>query len=152
MPKRTKTPPPSATTSTERSPPFTLEFYVEADGKEVVLSWLRGLSLRKRQVIGAAMNEVLQHLGVDVCSTEFGKQLGQGLFEFRIRQDEDSVRPGVPPEKILLRVFCHAYGDKVVLLVGGYDKGEDPSARRQQKEIEVARKRLADWKRRKTSA
>lgn len=148
MPKRKTPPPTSPSVSTAGAPPFTLEFYEEADGKAVVLNWLRSLSLRKKQVIGNAMNEILQHLGLDVCETEFGKQLGRGLFEFRVRQDEDSVRPGVPPEKILLRVFCHAYGDKVIVLVGGYDKGEDPSVKRQQKEIDVARKRLADWKRR----
>ena len=110
-------------------------------------NWLRGLSLRKKQLIGAAMNSVLPHLGVDVCDTKYGKQIGGGLFEFRVRQDAGSVQPGLPPEKILLRVFCHAYGNRIVLLVGGYDKGEDPSKRRQQAEIEVARERLADWKR-----
>lgn len=132
-----------------RSPPFELEFYVDGEGNEVVRSWLRGLSLRKRQVFGAAMNSVLQHLGVAVCETKYGKQLGGGLFEFRLRQDADSMEPGLPPEKILLRGFCHAHGDKIVLLLGGYDKGEDPSRKRQQGEIEVARKRLADWKHRK---
>lgn len=123
---------------------------MDGQGREVVLNWLRGLSLRKKQVIGAAMNSVLQHLGVRVCETRYGKQIGGGLFELRVRQDADSVQPGLPPEAILLRAFCHAHGNKVVLLVGGYDKGEDPSKKRQQTEIEVARDRLAGWKRRKT--
>jgi phage-related protein len=48
----------------------------------------------------------------------------------------------------VLRVFCHAYGDRIVLLLGGFDKGADPSAKRQQGEIDVARKRLADFRRR----
>jgi hypothetical protein len=43
---------------------------------------------------------------------------------------------------VLLRAFCHAHGDKVVLLLGGYDKGRDPSAKRQQREIATARKLL----------
>jgi hypothetical protein len=38
-----------------------------------------------------------------------------------------------------------------VLLLGGYDKGADPSAKRQQNEIAIARKRLAYFKRRATS-
>lgn len=129
-----------------RLPPFDLEFYVDGQGNELVRAWLRGLSLRKKQVIGAAMNSVLQHLGIGVCETTYGKQLGGGLFEFRVRQDAGSVQPGLPPEKILLRAFCHAYGDKVVLLLGGYDKGEAPSKKRQQAEIELARARLAEWK------
>ncbi len=35
-----------------------------------------------------------------------------------------------------------------MLLLGGYDKGADPNAKRQQREIATARKRLADFKRR----
>jgi len=132
-----------------KGPPFELEFYIDARGNEVVRNWLRGLSLRKKQIIGAAMNSVLQHLGIGVCDTKYGKQIGGGLFEFRVRQDADSVHPGLPPEEVLLRVFCHAHGNKIVLLVGGYDKGEDPSKKRQQAEIEVARGRLAEWRRRK---
>ena len=45
-----------------------------------------------------------------------------------------------------MRVFCHAHGDRLVLLLGGYDKGEDASAKRQNKEIEEARARLRRWK------
>ncbi len=60
-------------------PPFRLEFYVEEDGRQVVRDWLRGLSLRKKQVLGAAMFKVLQHLGVEVCQSEFGRQLEGGL-------------------------------------------------------------------------
>jgi hypothetical protein len=88
------------------------------------------------------MDRNLQRLGVGVCGTEFGRQLGGGLFEFRLRTE--SLGEGAE-KKPVLRVFCHAYGRKVVLLVGGYDKGEDPSPRRQQAEIGVARWRLADW-------
>lgn len=58
----------------------------------------------------------------------------------------------LPPEAILLRVFCHAYGDRVVLLLGGYDKGEDTSKKRQAKEIEEARARLRRWKARQKQA
>jgi len=45
-------------------------------------------------------------------------------------------------------VFCHAYGNRVVLLLGGYDKGADPSPRRQNEEIALTRARLGDWRRR----
>ena len=102
------------------------------------------------------MNAVLQELGIGVCESQFGKQLGRGLFEFRLRQKVGEVgttRGGrrLPPEEILLRVFCHAYGDRIVLLLGGYDKGEDPSRKRQNEEIEEARSRLRRWKARKHS-
>jgi hypothetical protein len=61
-------------------PPYSLEFYAEDDGKPVMRNWLRSLSLTKKQALGAAMNEVLQQLGIGVCGTEFGKPLGNGLF------------------------------------------------------------------------
>jgi hypothetical protein len=46
----------------------------------------------------------------------------------------------------VLRVFCHAHGDRKILVLHGYDKGKSPSSRRQQREIEVARSRLALWR------
>jgi hypothetical protein len=36
--------------------------------------------------------------------------------------------------------------DKVVLLLGGYDKGKDPKMRRQDREVEKASKNLTAWR------
>ena len=55
--------------------------------------------------------------------------------------------PPATPEKVLLRVFVHFHGQRVILLLHGYDKGADDSPRHQQREIAVARKRLGAWKR-----
>jgi hypothetical protein len=46
---------------------------------------------------------------------------------------------------VLLRLFVTFHGDHVVLLFQGYDKGRDPSDRRQAKEIQTARKHLKAW-------
>lgn len=57
------------------------------------------------------------------------------------------------PDKLVLRAFCNLRpGGKIVLLLGGYDKGEDPGERRQQREIEAARKRLAELQLREAKA
>ena len=40
-----------------------------------------------------------------------------------------------PRQRILLRVFVHFHGSRVILLLGGYDKGKDPSEKKQQREI-----------------
>jgi putative component of toxin-antitoxin plasmid stabilization module len=114
--------------------PFTLEFYKDAAGVQPVRVWLRGLTPDQRRSIGAALREVLQARGVAVCGTQFGRQLGAGLFEFRLRS-----------EGLLIRIFCHAHGDKVILLLGGYDKGKSPGEKRQADEIASARRRLAAW-------
>ena len=134
---------------------YTLEFYQDEQGHEPVLDWLRRLTPPKRRAIGVAMFEILQHEGSRVVGTNFGKGLGGGIFEFRLDQDAAQVlaRKGkrvrfesTEASKILLRVFCHAHGDRIVLLWGGYDKGERPSARHQQFQIELARTRLRAWK------
>jgi phage-related protein len=117
--------------------PYEIEFYEDSAGCKPCLEWIKELDTRNRRALGTAMREILQHQGINVCSSPFGKQLGEGLFEFRLRDDG-----------LLLRVFCHAYGNKIVLLLSGYDKGESPGERRQQREIGVARKRLKAWQQR----
>jgi hypothetical protein len=49
-------------------------------------------------------------------------------------------------EEILLRVYCHAFGDKIVLLLAGYDKLRSPSRKRENDEIALARKRLVEFR------
>ncbi len=136
---------------------YELEFYEDEAGDKPVRRWImEELTRAQRFDLGQALREQLQEKGVGVCASAYGKQLGKGLFEFRLRRDGS---PAVPfgqrrggEAKLLLRVFCHAYGDKVVLLLGGYDKGADPSHRRQNEEIALARGRLADWRRRHARA
>lgn len=61
--------------------------------------------------------------------------LGQLCFVERAQSDPEKSA------KILLRVFfCTGPGRKIILLLSGYDKGKDPSGRRQQREIVKARK------------
>ncbi|HAF09643.1 MAG TPA: hypothetical protein DCK98_06115 [Chloroflexi bacterium] len=82
------------------------------------------------------MSEVLQRYGVDVCRTEYGKQLGGGLFEFRLGNDSDELiakhADKAPDDEddegeILLRDFGHAHGNRLVLLLASYDKAAEPA-------------------------
>jgi putative component of toxin-antitoxin plasmid stabilization module len=140
---------------------YTLEFYEDEHGDEPVLRWLRSLTPRKRRAIGVAMYEILQHEGPRVVGTNFGKMIGGGIFEFRLDQTATEVlarkgkraRPEMDaPAKILLRVFCHAHGNRIVLLLAGYDKGERPSRRHQQAQIALAKQRLRAWRARQAAA
>ncbi len=110
------------------------------------LRWIKqDLSPTKRRALGMAMNEVLQRHGVQVVGERsWGRQLGEGLFEFRI--DRTVKANDEITEKIVLRVFCHAFGDRKVLVLHGYDKGKSPASQRQQREIELARSRLTAWR------
>ena len=141
---------------TSNARPFTLEFYVEPDsGRAPVHEWITSeLSPFQRRSLGVAMSEILERQGIAVCGGEYGKQLGQGLFEFRLRHGADEIvamftsqKPDArDAEAILLRVYCHAYGDKIVLLLAGYDKLASPSKKRENEAIALARRRLAQFK------
>lgn len=138
-----------------------IEFYETPDGRVPVEEWLESLSPSKRRAAAAGLEMILAVDGLAVCASPWGKHLGQGLFEFRLRHSAREIanirgeRPISPagkmtaPETVVLRFFCHASGDRVLVLLGAYDKGRDPSPRRQRREIEQARKRLRDFKTRK---
>ncbi len=125
--------------------PYELEFFTEESGHAPALRWIRDeLSPTKRRALGAAMQEVLQWHGVQVVGERsWGRHLGGGLFEFRLDRTVKSTDHIV--EKLALRVFCHAHGDRKILVLHGYDKGTRTSPHHQRREIEVARARLRNW-------
>jgi phage-related protein len=131
--------------------PYQLDFFEDDGGDKPCLRWIKELTPTKRQAIGVAMEQVLQTQGLAVCNEKaWGKQLGRGVFEFRLMRKrryevKQKGRKVEKVEQISLRVFCHAYGERRILLLHGYDKGEDPKGRRQQREIEIARQRLRRW-------
>lgn len=139
---------------------YHLEFYEADDGSMPVEDWLGDLEKSdptKRDAVVYALANILARKGTDVCETELGKALGKGLYEFRLRHTRDELQAKYSPKtqaaddgtaassvsvKVLMRVFFSVHGDKVVLLLGGYDKGTDSSPKRQNNEINIARKRL----------
>lgn len=140
----------------EAAPPYEVEFFEDDDGREPALEFMRSLPPFKKRAIGVALNEVLAYEGPNVASGNMGRSLGDGLYEFRLDQNAEQIlrrrgktaRREVEKGKILLRVFFHPHGDKLILLLSGYDKGEQPSKAHQQKEIGEARKLLKRWRQR----
>lgn len=45
----------------------------------------------ERAVVQAAIEHVLVPKGIDICSGEWGKNLGQGLYELRIRRTLETL-------------------------------------------------------------
>ncbi len=70
---------------------FEIEFYEDENGREPALAFMQSLSAPKRRAIGVALNEVLAHLGANVVGTDYGKNLGGGLYEFRLDQNAEEV-------------------------------------------------------------
>jgi hypothetical protein len=130
---------------------WTVALFEDDDGRQPAREWLESLDSGKQAAAFAAIETVLADMGPDVCATEYGKHLGKGLFEFRIRHDEAVIRGKAGQDRVgkrtevLLRIFCHAHGERIVTLLGGYDKGAAPNKRRQDREIETARGRLRSF-------
>ncbi|MFV0316916.1 MAG: hypothetical protein ACK5O2_08130 [Microthrixaceae bacterium] len=136
---------------------WTPEPFEADDGTIPFQRFVDDLSDFKFVALDTAIDRVLSARGIDLVRTEWLKALGEGLHEFRVRHDADEVArrfggdvPDIEgrPEKVLLRVFVHFYGQKVILLLGGYDKGDAPKPRRQQREIAEARRLLGQFKER----
>ena len=75
-----------ATLAEMRGPLFTIEFFEDDNGRSPVEEWMDSdLTDIELAAVLSGLERVLSHRGIDVCGTEWGKQLGEGLFEFRIR-------------------------------------------------------------------
>jgi hypothetical protein len=134
---------------------WTLRLAEAADGSCPYATFLKSLDEYSFTVLDIAVGTFLARQGHNVCDTEWGKNFGGGLYEFRVRRTLSVLCNlagiDVPASlntdhKILLRVFFAVEGDRIVLLLGGYDKGDDPSEKRQNKEIKKARGLLTDHK------
>jgi len=134
-----------------------LEVLETESGYEPYAAFVASLDPYRREVLAAAIRTILARQGHNVCGTEWGKTLGKGLYEFRVRRELATICKeagiDVPTDApagggVLLRVFFAVHGSRVVLLIGGYDKGAHPASRRQQKEIQQARALLKNHQRR----
>lgn len=135
-----------------------IELYEDAQGRRPVEKWIDGLSDQKSEAVVVALQEVLAVNGITLTSGAWLKSLGSGLYEFRIRHSKNEIQRMYKTankglmggaEAILLRIFVAFEGQKLIVLLGGYDKGKSDKHSFQQAQIEIARKRLRDWKRRR---
>jgi hypothetical protein len=140
---------------------WTPAVYTTLDGTAPYLRFRDSLTDVGRAALDTAIEVVLAARGIDLAGTEWLKALGSGLHEFRIRHTADEAArmfgaEAIPAlrtsERVLQRVFVHFHGQRFILLIGGYDKGNDPNERRQQREIAAARRLLAEFQERERQA
>ena len=109
----------------------------------------RELTVYQQEILDAAVRGVLAIEGTAVCQSHWGKSLGQGLYEFRVQKKSKKqlmqrVDPSYEPKpgderSMTLRAFFITRGRRLILLLTAYDKGGNPSKKRQQLEIKTAR-------------
>ena len=115
--------------------PWRIEYYVDEHGRDPFRRWVDGLPPSAAR---AVIDEIELRLALDgpnVCRDHWGRSLGLGLYEFRIRKHE-----------ILVRVFFGTARRRVVIILAGLDKGRRP--KHQRAAIEEARRRLANHRHR----
>jgi hypothetical protein len=81
---------------------FHLEFYESDGGTMPVLEWLNKLESSdgaKHDAVVYGLQVILAREGAGVCGTEFGKNLGKGLCEFRLRHTRDELQAKAEPHK-----------------------------------------------------
>ena len=137
---------------------WTVEFYEDSQGRRPVEKWIDGLNDQKAEAVLVALQEVLAVNGIKLASGAWLKSLGKGLYEFRIRHSASEIQAMYKvankglvggAEAILLRVFVAFEGERLIVLIGAYDKGKNDKQGFQKAQIEIARKRLRDWKHRR---
>jgi hypothetical protein len=116
---------------------------------------LKKLSKPNALVTYEAIRNLLAVEGVALASELWLKSLGGGLWEFRVGRTTSAVLSRIKSAeeldlshgKLLIRVFCAFPRGKLLLLLSLYDKGREPSPKKQQSEIAKARKLLTKWER-----
>jgi hypothetical protein len=132
---------------------WNLQVYASPHGATPWEASLRALDPVAQITLTTAIRVILAKQGNQVCETEWGKSLGKGLYEFRVRRTlaticrtyNVAVPAGVDLDQaVLLRAFFAVESQRVVLLLSCYDKGKDATERRQNREIRKARKLLKE--------
>jgi putative component of toxin-antitoxin plasmid stabilization module len=136
-----------------------IKFYVNAFGVSPVQKWIDSIkTIGNRVVLITAIEELLASQGRNLTNTPWLKSVGGGIYEFRVKvpnslpskypwffTDTEVVRLN----KSLFRVFLYFSANNEILILHGYDKQIDNKKNYQQKQIQVAKKRLADYLRSK---
>ncbi len=133
---------------------WTLQIYETNNGALPYGIFRDSLDVYTRAVLDISVEEILRRQGNNVCnSLKFGRSLRGGLYEFKISKSLSSLVKDLGishpltdqgKKSVLLRVFFAVEGEKVLILLAGYDKKKDDSSKRQNKEITYARKLLRE--------
>lgn len=119
-------------------PLYEIDTYQRPDGTRPFDNFFGDLSAVEKAALLQGIRRVLAYEGTDVTKSEWGKNLGQGLYEFRVRRRAEEIEsmfqervgpdialPGAS-ESVLLRAYFYPHGDKLILLLSGFDKGARP--------------------------
>lgn len=115
--------------------PWRIEISREFDFEK----FLRRLPEKSAAYVVRFLETNLNEYGERLAGTDLVKPLGGGLFELRLKSNQHELG-----NRLLVRIFFQQQREKLILILGAYDKGRDPSKKRQRIEIAIARKRMVE--------
>ena len=101
---------------------------LEYQNLQAFYRFLKKLDEKHADYVRLMVSVTLKRYGPDICETNLGKSLGQGLYEMRLRRN-----PG-----LLVRIFFCVEGNVLVIL-SAYDKKAHDSPTYQNEQIRNAR-------------
>ena len=130
------------------------DYILDAADAHLFAKQLNSMQNEDSELVQVAIRQLLVVAGLDLMGTDWLKKVAPELWEFRIGKTSTAVfskiglapPEGFRPRRILVRVFCSFQNGRIILLLSIYDKGRDPTAKRQRREIEKASRLLVDWK------
>ena len=114
--------------------------------------FVRSLTPAKQRTLEASIDKIMLVHGFELVDGDLVKNLGGGLYEFRVGptttriMNKAGLESKIPHQKIVIRVFVSFEADRMIVLLGSYDKGANDSKSKQQSEIAKARQILKAWK------
>lgn len=113
---------------------------------------VKSLTPAKQRTLETSIDKILLVHGFELVDGDLVKNLGGGLYEFRVgptttrMMNKAGLESKIPHQKIVIRVFVSFEADRMIVLLGSYDKGANDSKSKQQSEIAKARQILKAWK------
>jgi phage-related protein len=134
-------------------------YYENLTGSSPVRKWINNLKPSgNRLILLAAIEELLASQGRNLLSTQWLKSITKGIYELRVKAPNAFIQyysqffindEFTRPDKSLYRIFLFFSGTNEILILHGYDKKSNDKRNFQQKQINIAKKRLDDYLRRK---
>ncbi|NBN91880.1 MAG: hypothetical protein EB009_04915 [Actinobacteria bacterium] len=122
--------------------PSLIQYLEDFNGETPFIRWFfESLTQEEQDFVDFVLDGVLSSSGIDLLSGNWLKDLGDNLYQLRLRILGSDGRA-----RILLRVFLTFFPNDEILIISGYCKLRNPGSANQKFEIDRAKQLLKQWK------
>jgi hypothetical protein len=122
---------------------ISIQYLEDTKGEIPFIKWfIESLTSEEQDFVDVVFDGVLSNGGIELLSGNWLKDLGDELYQLRLR-----ILGRDGKARILLRVFLTFISDDEILIISGYCKLRNPGSVNQKLEIGRAKHLLQQWKR-----